>query len=134
MADKAKNFTSVTNIIGEGTEFEGRLLVPGSIRIDGKINGEVTVSDMITIGKTGYVKGEILTRDAIIAGRVDGKLIVKNKIELQKNAKVNIDLNCKLLIIEEGVIFDGSCTMSNQNQAKRETVKIDNKTAPIDNK
>ena len=128
MAEKIKSVAGITNIIGEGTEIQGKILVPGSIRIDGKVDGEITVSEQITVGKKGYVKGEVVTRDAIIAGRVNGKLTVKNRIELQKNAKVNVDLYCKLLVIEEGVIFDGKCTMSNtssETQTKENTVKID---------
>lgn len=110
MAEKVTS--GVTNIIGEGTEIQGKVLVPGSIRIDGTVNGEITVSEQITIGRKGYVKGDLLTRDAIVAGKIDGKVVVKNKIELQKNAKVNMDLFCKLLVIEEGVVFDGTCTMT----------------------
>ncbi|MCK4524182.1 polymer-forming cytoskeletal protein, partial [candidate division WOR-3 bacterium] len=101
MNEKAR--TGMTNIIGEGTEINGKILVPGSIRVDGKIDGDITVSDQITIGKAGFLKGVLLTRDAVVAGRMEGTITVKNRIELQKNAKVNIDLKCKLLIIEEGV-------------------------------
>ncbi|MDY6786997.1 MAG: polymer-forming cytoskeletal protein [candidate division WOR-3 bacterium] len=108
-----KNTSGITNIIGEGTEIEGKMIIPGSIRIDGTVNGEMQVSEQLTVGRKGRVKGEMLTRDAVIAGRVEGKIVVKNKIELQKNAKVDVDLNCKLLVIEEGVIFDGTCSMSN---------------------
>ncbi len=131
MAEKIKSVAGITNIIGEGTEIQGKVLVPGSIRIDGKVNGEITVSEQITVGKKGYVKGEIVTRDAIIAGRVNGKLNVKNRIELQKNAKVDVDLYCKLLVIEEGVIFDGKCTMSNTSTSNTNTNK-DINTVKID--
>ncbi len=113
MNEKAR--TGMTNIIGEGTEINGKILVPGSIRVDGKIDGDITVSDQITIGKSGFLKGVLLTRDAVVAGRMEGTITVKNRIELQKNAKVNIDLKCKLLIIEEGVVFDGTCSMDNAN-------------------
>jgi len=125
MNEKLK--TGITNIIGEGTEIQGKVLVPGSIRVDGKIDGDITVSEQITVGKSGLIKGELLTRDAIIAGRVEGKVNVKNKIELQKNARVNVDLKCKLLMIEEGVVFDGTCSMSN---GERE-IKQDKKTGTV---
>lgn len=121
MTDKAR--TGITNIIGEGTEIEGKVLVPGSIRIDGKVNGEMTVQEQITVGRSGFIKGELLTKDAIIAGRVEGKVDVKNKIELQKNARVNVDLKCKLLIIEEGVVFDGTCSMSSAPRTIKEERK-----------
>lgn len=123
MNEKAR--TGMTNIIGEGTEINGKILVPGSIRVDGKIDGDITVSDQITIGKSGFLKGVLLTRDAVVAGRMEGTITVKNRIELQKNAKVNIDLKCKLLIIEEGVVFDGTCSMdsANPNSYKKEEKK-----------
>lgn len=121
MTDKSR--TGITNIIGEGTEIDGKVLVPGSIRVDGKVNGEMTVQEQITVGRSGFIKGELLTKDAIIAGRVEGKVDVKNKIELQKNAKVNVDLKCKLLIIEEGVVFDGTCSMSSAPHVVKEEKK-----------
>lgn len=109
-----KNSAGINNIIGEGTHISGKVFVPGSVRVDGQIDGEITVSEMLTVGKTGNLKGTINTKDAVIGGIVDGKLIVKNRVELQKTAKVNIDLVCKYLIVEEGVIFDGTCSMSKQ--------------------
>ncbi|HAF07764.1 MAG: polymer-forming cytoskeletal protein [bacterium] len=109
-----KNQSGINNIIGEGTHISGKIFVPGSMRVDGQIDGEMTVSEMLTVGKSGNLKGTINTKDAVIGGIVDGKLVVKNRIELQKTAKVNIDLVCKYLIVEEGVVFDGTCSMSKQ--------------------
>jgi len=117
-----KNFAGITNIIGEGTEISGKLFVPGSIRVDGKIDGEVSISDQLTVGKTGFLKGTVKTKDAVIGGRMEGSLIVSNRIELQKSAKIKVDLVCKLLVIEEGVVFDGTCSMSSgQSQDKSYT-------------
>jgi len=114
-----KNFAGITNIIGEGTEISGKLFVPGSIRVDCKIDGEVSISDQLTVGKTGFLKGTVKTKDAVIGGRMEGTLVVSNRIELQKSAKIKVDLVCKLLVIEEGVVFDGTCSMSSgQSQDK----------------
>lgn len=109
-----KNQTGINNIIGEGTQISGKIFVPGSIRVDGHIDGEITIGEMLTVGKSGNIKGSISTKDAVIGGVVDGKLFVKNRVELQKTAKVTIDLVCKYLVVEEGVIFDGTCSMSKQ--------------------
>lgn len=107
-----KNFAGITNIIGEGTEISGNLFVPGSIRVDGKVDGEISISDQLTVGKTGFLKGNIKTKDAIVGGRIEGTMTVTNRIELQKSAKIKVDLICKLLVVEEGVIFDGTCSMT----------------------
>jgi len=117
-----KTTVGITNIIGEGTEITGKIFVPGSIRIDGRIDGEIAITEMMTIGKMGNIKGTITTKDAVVGGRVEGTLNVKNRIELQKTAKTSVDMNCKLLIIEEGVIFDGTCSMTKQ-QEKQNSLK-----------
>lgn len=118
-----KNVAGITNIIGEGTEISGKVFVPGSIRVDGKIDGEITIAEQMTVGKTGFLKGTITTKDAVIGGRMEGTLNVKNRIELQKNAKVMVDLNCKLLIVEEGVVFDGTCTMSKPSLSDKQEAR-----------
>jgi len=107
-----KTTVGITNIIGEGTEITGKVFVPGSVRIDGRVDGEVSITEMMTVGKSGNLKGTITTKDAVVGGRIEGTLNVKNRIELQRTAKVSVDMNCKLLIIEEGVVFDGTCSMS----------------------
>ncbi|PIP13511.1 MAG: cell shape determination protein CcmA, partial [bacterium (Candidatus Stahlbacteria) CG23_combo_of_CG06-09_8_20_14_all_34_7] len=46
----------------------------GSIRIDGRIDGEIAITEMMTIGKMGNIKGTITTKDAVVGGRVEGTL------------------------------------------------------------
>ncbi|MGE3062178.1 MAG: polymer-forming cytoskeletal protein [bacterium] len=117
-----KSTVGITNIIGEGTEINGKVFVPGSVRIDGRVDGEMSITEMMTVGRSGNLKGTITTKDAVVGGRIEGTLNVKNRIELQKTAKVSVDMNCKFLVIEEGVVFDGTCSMTKQSD-KQEPVK-----------
>ena len=117
-----KTTSGITNIIGEGTEITGKVFVPGSVRIDGRVDGEISITEMMTVGKTGNLKGTITTKDAVVGGRIEGTLNVKNRIELQRTAKVSVDMNCKLLIVEEGVVFDGTCSMTKQPE-RQEQIK-----------
>lgn len=104
--------SGITNIIGKGARINGRLKVEGSVHVDGIIEGTVEVSESLIIGKSGRVQGEIHTRDCFSSGKIDGNLYSDGKVEFKSGAVLKGDLSCKQLVIEEGVIFDGNCKMS----------------------
>ena len=108
----------ITNIIGHGTAIKGDLKVEGSIRIDGTLNGNITVSDTLIVGKTGEIIGEVRTKDTLIGGKIEGSLIVGERAEFQTGSRLKGDIKCKLLVIEEGVIFDGTCAMETGTETK----------------
>lgn len=105
---------TMMNILGSGTKFKGNLKVAGSLRIDGEFDGEMTVSETLIIGKAGKLKGTIKTKNSIVGGNIVGTLTTGEKVELQSGASFEGDLVCKKLIIEEGVLFDGNCRMTDK--------------------
>jgi cytoskeletal protein CcmA (bactofilin family) len=105
---------TMMNILGNGTKFKGNLKVAGSLRIDGDFDGDMSISETLIIGKSGKLKGTIAAKNSIIGGRVVGNLDTKEKVELQSGACFEGDLMCKKLIVEEGVLFDGNCKMSDK--------------------
>ena len=106
-----KKISEITSILAKGTQFNGDFKVNGSIRIDGVVEGNIEVSDAIIIGSDGIVKGNIKAKQAIIGGKVEGNIVSDEKLELQKGAEVTGDIACKILVIQEGVIFNGKCEM-----------------------
>jgi cytoskeletal protein CcmA (bactofilin family) len=101
-------------VVGAGTEFEGNIKVKGGVRIDGTFKGKLNVQGLLAVGKSGHVDAEVQVKDASIAGRVKGNAKVEEKVEFLSGARFEGDLVCKGLVIQEGVIFDGSCSMSKQ--------------------
>ena len=101
-------------VVGVGTEFEGTIKVKGGVRIDGTFKGKLNVQGLLAVGKSGHVDAEIQVKDASIAGRVKGNAKIEEKVEFLSGARFEGDLVCKGLVIQEGVIFDGSCSMSKQ--------------------
>ncbi len=114
---------AVASLIGKGTYLKGTLNVTGSLRIDGKIEGDITVEDTIIIGKDGEVKGTIKTRMGVIGGIFNGNIESQDKLELQKGAKIEGEITCRRLIIEEGVIFNGNCKMPQEPSKKPSNLK-----------
>lgn len=104
----------VDTVIGAGAKFDGNLEIQGGIRIDGKIKGNLKVQGLLVIGKTGRVEGEIFAKDALVGGTMLGKIKVENKIEFQSGASFEGELVCKGLVIQEGVRFNGTCSMTKE--------------------
>ena len=98
-------------IDGEGTVFEGKITVPHSIRIDGSFKGNIETSEVLTVGNTGFVEADIIAKSAIIGGKVTGNLSVEDRVELEANSSLHGDLKTKDLIINEGAVFHGNCSM-----------------------
>lgn len=100
-------------ILGEGTEFEGTLNVPHNVRVDGSFKGKIITSEDLTVGKTGNVNAEIKAKSAVVGGKIIGNLTVDTRVELEANSSLVGDLRAKDLVINEGAVFHGNCTMEN---------------------
>lgn len=100
------------NIIAHGTVVEGKIVSQGSMRVDGRVNGNIHVNGNLTIGTTGEVYGDIEAKSAIIAGKVNGTIVVAEKLVFESKAVIKGDIKASKLVVDEGAIFDGKCVMT----------------------
>jgi hypothetical protein len=61
----------------------------GTLRIEGTVEGTVRAAKAVVIGKDGVVKGDVVTQDAIIGGRVTGAVVAESRLELQATCVVD---------------------------------------------
>ena len=101
----------LSTILGSDSDFEGKLVVKQSMRIDGRVKGEVTSSETITLGSSGSISGEITAENMIMGGRVEGTINISGKTVLEKTSVLNGDLKTAQLVVEEGARFNGNCAM-----------------------
>ncbi len=102
----------LTNLM-QDVEIKGTIKFGEALRIDGKFDGElITDNGELTVGKTGSVKANVKVRSAVIEGRVDGNIKASDKVELKQKAQLIGDLQAKILVIEEGVVFVGKCNVN----------------------
>lgn len=107
-------------MISEMTYIKGDLKLDCNIYIDGKIEGNVESSTLITIGEKGRIIGKLKAQRIIIGGFLQGGAEA-DELELINNGKIYGDLVSKKLSIEEGVVFEGTSSM------KKDNLKIENK-------
>lgn len=114
---------NLNTIIGKGSAFEGNLKVQSTLRVDGKIKGNITTSDSLFVGKDGDIDGEVKVRHAIIGGKFKGKLHASGKVVLEANSMFSGELLTSKLVIDEGAVFDGNCSMNSDGDKKTDFSK-----------
>ncbi len=100
-----------TSIIAQGCKFDGKVEVRGTLRIEGEFKGDIGTPESLVIGKTGVVHAACKVKNAIIGAQLFGNITAENKIELQSGPPAQGDIKTKRLVIDEGVFFEGNCSM-----------------------
>jgi len=109
-----KTASDVTNsTIGENSYFSGRFFINGSLKIDGKFEGKSLQADQLYIGATGRVKTNITATSVIVEGIIIGNITARNRVMLLPTARILGDISTPELIIQNGVILEGRCMISN---------------------
>ena len=109
-----KNQTEITNTtIGENSYFNGKFFINGSLKIDGKFEGKSLQAEQLYIGVTGRVKTNITAASVIVEGVVIGNITARNRVMLLPTSKILGDIRTPELIIQNGVILEGRCLISN---------------------
>lgn len=99
---------NVISIIGPGMRVVGDCETDGTLRIEGTVEGTVRAAKAVVIGKDGVVKGDVLTQDAIIGGRVTGAVVAESRLELQATSVVDGEVKARRIKLEEGGRLNGT--------------------------
>ena len=104
--------------LGPGSKASGRLLFEGPTTIEGEIEGEILVHGNVTIGENAIIRGKINATSALIRGKVTADIQADKKIEIQPPGIVVGDLFTQTLVIGDGAILEGHCTMRKEKEGK----------------
>lgn len=124
LGKKVEDFNTsgeLNTIIGKGSTVEGTLKVASTLRVDGRVKGNVTTSDSLVIGKAGDINGDVVVRNAIIGGKLKGKLTASGKVILESNSVFNGELKTTKLVIQEGAVFEGNCSMTAEAASEKKS-------------
>lgn len=100
------------SMIGEKSFFDGRFLVKGNMRIDGRFEGQTLLVDQLEIGPKARLKTDITATSVVVEGIIIGNIYASRRILLLATARVLGDIKTPELIIQDGVILEGRCTIS----------------------
>jgi cytoskeletal protein CcmA (bactofilin family) len=127
----------ITTILGKGSEFEGKLQFEGTLRIEGVFAGEIHSDSILVVGEGAKVSAEVDVGTIIINGEVNGNVRAKQGVEIRNPGKLVGNVATPSLIIEKGVLFDGTCKMDSRGSAGAPPAfppKVEEKKKPAENK
>jgi len=119
-----KNRDQINAFLGKDTEFEGKLSFRGAVRIDGRFTGEIFTEGTLIAGESAIIKSEIHVSHIIISGEIRGNIIADKRIEIHAPGKVYGNIQAPVVVIDEGVIFEGNCRMQKIEAEKEKKLAL----------
>lgn len=95
------------NLLSADVEIKGSIKFQNELIIDGKVEGEITSTGVLTVGENAEIRGEIKTKSVTVLGKVHGNITVDERCELKGRAVLQGDLKAARLVIEDGATFVG---------------------------
>jgi cytoskeletal protein CcmA (bactofilin family) len=97
--------------LGKSAHFKGIIRFDGTIRVDGRLEGEIYTSGVLIIGEHGVVKGIVSAATVITSGKVNGTVTAVEQVQILKPGILIGDIRTPAISIEDGSHFHGMCDM-----------------------
>ena len=109
----------INSIVGEGTHFRGHLELAGLLRIDGDFSGSIKTKGKVLVGKDGRADCNIDAGTVVVGGIVRGTISSSEKVIILSSAMIVGDIYAPRLIVEEGVVIDGTLAIRGVGEVPR---------------
>lgn len=109
--EKSQEGADFSGFLEKNVRLEGTLEASGVLRLDSQVKGNILSSHSLVLGEGARVEGQIEGNHVSIAGKFDGVIFAKGRVEIQPKGVVTGEIHTPCLVIEPGGIFDGQCHM-----------------------
>ena len=93
-------------VLGPGTRYEGDMSFEGRVRIDGHFVGRIFTEDWLELGAEGVIEGTADVANAVIAGRVEGELRVRERLVLEAGGSISGKVDVGVAEVRPGGMLD----------------------------
>ena len=107
-----KNDSQLNSVIGDGSIFEGKFFINGSLEIDGRFEGDIRTKEHLIVGETGKVKTDISAKRVTVGGTVIGNIKADEEVSLLSTGRVLGNIKAPKVNIEAGVVIEGEISIS----------------------
>jgi cytoskeletal protein CcmA (bactofilin family) len=98
--------------LDESAEIQGTFTFSGTVMLNGKLHGEVRTPDTLIVGDKAVLNANIRAGTVMIHGEVVGNVVATERVELRGRARVFGDVEAPVVVVDEGVVFEGHCRMT----------------------
>ena len=99
-------------LVAEGCRFTGDIETSGPLVVCGAIRGDGRVGGALSMATQSQWDGEIHAQAAVVAGRISGKLVIAEKLEVGSTAVIRADIVARSIAVAKGAVIDGEVTIT----------------------
>lgn len=108
--------------ISQGIKIKGEVTGSEDLFVDGLVDGKLNLTNgSLTIGPNGFVKADVNAREVIVRGKIEGKVMGRDKVQLWSTGQVSGEVQTERLSIEEGALLRGKVETGKQPARFAET-------------
>jgi cytoskeletal protein CcmA (bactofilin family) len=104
--------------LGKGSRVSGKLNFEGTVRVDGQVEGEISAQDTLIVGERAVITAQINGTTVVIRGKVTGDIHARKRVEIRAPGRLFGNIVTPSLVIHDGVIFEGHCSMTSGTEAR----------------
>lgn len=109
---KTKESSELNAFLGVGTEYRGKLDFVGTVRIDGRFEGEISTDGVLILGRKAFIEGVVRVGQLNSCGEISGDVRVKEKAVFEKTSVLRGSLDTPVLVVEKGAVVEGTIVMT----------------------
>lgn len=117
--------SDLSAFIDEASDIDGKYTFSGTVMINGKFKGEIVSNDTLIVGEKAVIHATIRAGTVLISGEVVGDVFGSERVELRGTGRVFGDVEAPVIVVEEGVLFEGHCRMTKNRPAEEGAVPRD---------
>lgn len=118
------------SVVSSGSEWQGTLKVDGSVRIEGRLSGEVDAKDTVHVMAGAELEARVRAAFVVIAGGFDGQIICSERVELMPTSRTRGEVETKSLTVHEGAYIDGKIHMTTEELLPQKAPQTDRVASP----
>ena len=121
MRSRSDSKGDLNGFLDAGSHINGELHFEDTFRIDGRLTGQAISDGDLVVGESGEVDAELRVGRIFVSGVVRGKIEATRRVEVTSGGKLLADIKTPSLVIEDGAVFEGRCSMGAKKAAREPT-------------
>ena len=118
MADNKFFSSPSVDVIESSTKIIGDIISKADFRIDGTVEGNITTTGKVVVGKSGRITGKLICSNADVSGSINGHILISETLSLMSQSYIQGDITTAKLSVEEGAQVDATIVMKTGKQLK----------------
>jgi cytoskeletal protein CcmA (bactofilin family) len=112
----------IATVISDGCKIDGNISSESSVRVDGIVNGNISIQQGVIVGNSGKVLGNVTAKEAVIFGVVNGNISTE-KLEIKSTGKITGDISTQSLEMDFGAVYNGKVSMTTNGNSSHSIKK-----------